>query len=127
MDNDKFRSAFPEFSDAVVYTEDQLTFWASFAALQIDQNKWASMYDNGVYLYVAHEITIQSQNVKAALLGKTPGQQSGIANAKAVGSVNASYDSTSQTEKDAGYWNRTTYGMKFYRLMKLFGMGAIQL
>ncbi|MBX9696911.1 MAG: DUF4054 domain-containing protein [Alphaproteobacteria bacterium] len=46
---------------------------------------------------------------------------------KSVGGVSVGYDSTAQSEKDAGWWNRTTYGQQFIRLVRIFGAGAIQL
>ncbi len=76
---------------------------------------------------MAHELVLAAQNAKAAQVGGSPGQQGGIANSKTVGSVTVSYDASTSTEKDAGYWNLTTYGKQFIRLARIFGAGAIQL
>lgn len=122
-----FRAEFPEFGDTSVYPDAQLTFWSSIAEMQVVQCAWQDMYTFGVKLYVAHEITMATQNVKAATIGGSPGQSGGIANSKAVGAVNVAYDSVTQSEKDAGWWNRTTYGQQFIRLARMFGAGAIQL
>jgi len=104
-----------------------ITFWAGVAELQINKCLWDNMYVNGVQLYVAHEITLAAQNVQAASVGGSPGQHGGIANSKAVGAVNVGYDANTQTEKDAGWWNRTIYGQQFIRLARMFGSGAVQL
>lgn len=85
------------------------------------------MWEQGVKLYVAHEITLAAQNQKAAATGGSPGQSGGIANSKTVGSVSVGYDTTSTAEKDAGWWNLTNYGKQFIRLARIFGAGAIQL
>lgn len=122
-----FRSEFPEFGDTTSYPDAQLNFWASIAEAQVVQRVWCDMFTFGVKLYVAHEVTIATQNVRATANGGSPGQSGGIANSKAVGAVNVAYDFATQSEKDAGWWNRTTYGQQFYRLVRLFGAGAIQL
>lgn len=122
-----FRSQFPEFSDTAKYPDAQLNFWASIAEQQVVQCIWGDQYTFGVKLYVAHEVTLAYQNVKVSSQGGTPGQNSGIANNKAVGDVSVGYDSSTNTEKDAGWWNLTNYGKQFIRMVRLFGAGAIQL
>lgn len=127
MDIGAFRVSFPEFVSAVTYPDQMITFWATFAEAQVRQCVWKSQWQVGVQLFVAHEITLAAQNAKAATVGGSPGQQGGIANTKTVGSVSVGYDSTSSSEKDAGYWNLTTYGKQFIRFARMFGAGAIQL
>ncbi len=127
MDVVAFRKNFPEFSDTATYTDIQIGFWSTIAERLVNKCLWADSYDFGVNLYVAHAITIAVQNTKAALVGGTPGVSGGIANSKAVGAVNVAYDAPTQTEMNAGWWNRTTYGQQFIRLARMFGSGAIQL
>lgn len=122
-----FRAEFPEFSDTVAYPDAQLNFWASIAEKQVVQSIWTTLYTFGVKLYVAHEITMATQNVKTAAVGGAPGQSGGIASSKAVGAVNVSYDPNTTTERDAGWWNMTNYGKQFIRLARMFGAGVIQL
>lgn len=127
MDIPAFRTAFPEFSNTTVYPTPQITFWATVAEKMVLQSIWNTMWTQGVNLYVAHEMTLAAQNTKAAGVGGSPGQQGGIANTKTVGTVTVGFDSATTTEKDAGYWNLTTYGKQFIRLARIFGAGAIQL
>lgn len=127
MDITAFRAEFPEFSDVVVYPDAQITFWATIAERQVVKCVWDDMYEFGVKLYVAHEITLAAQNKKTAAVGGMPGTSGGVPNSKTVGGVSVSYDSTVTSEKDAGWWNLTNYGKQFYRLIKLFGAGCIQL
>lgn len=122
-----FRTNFPEFSDTAAYPSAQITFWSTIAEKQLPYNIWTDMWDNAVQLYTAHEIVIARQNVQAANAGGSPGQSGGIANNKTVGSVSVGFDANTQSEKNAGWWNRTTYGQQLYRLMLLFGAGCIQL
>lgn len=122
-----FRAAFPEFSDATAYPDAEITFWATVAEAQVNKSLWCDLYVQGVMLYVAHEITLATQNVNASTVGGSPGQSGGIASQKAVGAVSVSYDPNTTTEKDAGWWNLTNYGKQFIRLARLFGAGAVQL
>jgi hypothetical protein len=101
--------------------------WSELAIAMVDCRRWRSQTLLGISLYVAHEITLEAQSVAAAKIGGTPGQQAGQANNKTVGSVTVQYDSASAAEKDAGWWNLTTYGKQFIRLARIFGAGAIQL
>lgn len=127
LDIPKFRTEFPEFSDTVLYPSTMITFWGTLAEKMVLECPWGECRMDGIKLYVAHEITLAAQNAKSASVGGTPGSSGGIANSKTVGSVTVSYDSTSTSEKDAGWWNLTNYGKQFIRLARIFGAGAIQL
>lgn len=125
----QFRRDFQEFQDAVVYPDQLINFWADLASTQLRDCVWKpeSVRDKGISLYVAHEITLAAQSVKAASAGGVPGVSGGVATTKTVGSVTVGYDAQTTSEKDAGYWNLTNYGKQFYRLMRLFGAQCIQL
>lgn len=127
MDIALFRQNFPEFADVAAYPTSQITFWSSVAEKMVVADVWQDMYDNGVQLYVAHELVLARQNEMAAAVGGLPGQGGGIATNKTVGSVSVGYDANTTTEKDAGWWNLTNYGKQFYRLTQIFGSGCIQL
>lgn len=127
MDIAVFRAAFPEFTDTAVYPAAQITFWSAVAEKLVNQDVWQDMYINAVQLLTAHEITLATQNRKAAAIGGIPGGTSGQQSSKTVGSVSVAYDTTSSAEKDAGYYNSTIYGKQFYHLTRLFGAGAMQL
>lgn len=122
-----FRTAFPEFADNEVYTNDEITFWAELAEMQLRQCIWKNAWIKGVSLYVAHEITLAAQNKKASNSGGVPGTSGGIANTKTVGNATIGYDTVSSAEKDAGWWNLTNYGKQLYHLFRIFGAGAVQL
>lgn len=122
-----FRTQFPEFKDTVKYPDQMITFWAGLAETQVRQCVWKKQWTMGVSLYTAHEITIAAQNITTANFDGTPGTFGGIANNKTVGSASVGYDSEATSEKDAGWYNKTTYGQQFYRLAMLFGAGGIQL
>lgn len=95
--------------------------------MQVSASTWGNMAPNGVMLYVAHEITLAARDAKSGGMGGAPGGTSGPINSKTVGSVTASYDTQQVAEKDAGFWNLTTYGKQFIRLSRLFGAGCVNL
>jgi hypothetical protein len=127
LDIPLFRTSFPEFADTVKYPTQMITFWAGLAEAQVRKCAWKCQWSTGVQLYVAHEITLAAQNSATSKFGGTPGTFGGIANTKTVGAASVGYDSSTTTEKDAGYWNLTNYGKQFIRLARLFGAGAVQL
>ena len=122
-----FRTSFKEFSNTEVYPTSLIELWVGVASLMVDECRWKRMWTMGVSLYIAHELTLSAQNQKAAAVGGTPGQQGGIATAKTVGSVTVQFDANTTAEKDAGFWNLTTYGKQFIRYARIFGAGCVQL
>jgi hypothetical protein len=123
----EFRQAFPEFGDTAKYPDSMLSFWGEVAEQQVVERRWRRMTRQGQSLYVAHEITLAAQNYNAGNVGGIPGGTGGPINSKTVGSVTAAYDTQQTAEKDAGYWNLTTYGKQFIHLARIFGSGPVQL
>lgn len=121
-----FRAAFPEFLDTSRFPDAMIDFWAGLATAQVNENRWGLQTNTGIQLYVAHEITLAAQNQKTATIGGNPGGTSGPTNSKTVGSVSVGYDTQQTAEKDAGWWNLTTYGKQFIRLARIFGAGVVQ-
>lgn len=128
FDKAAFRAAFPEFADTARYPDAMLDFWSGIGERLMfpQQHRWDTVYDYGLQLFVAHNITIASQNVKAGAAGGVPGGVSGPTTSKAVGSVSVSYDAASSIEPNAGHWNLTTYGKMLIHLARMIGAGGIQ-
>lgn len=133
MDIAAFRAAFPEFADIVKYPDATITFWQELAegvdgvGGMVIASRWKSQATKGIMLYVAHELVLAEMNQASGVAGGTPGGQSGPANSKTVGSVTVAYDTQQGAEKDAGWWNLTSYGKQFYRLSRIYGSGMVQL
>lgn len=129
MDIVAFRQGFPEFSDTTCFPSSQINFQSTIATELMNQCAWRdqTMLNYAIQLYVAHTLTLASQNQKIVAAGGTPGTFGGIANSKTVGGVSVGYDSASTSEQGAGWYNLTNYGKQLYHLIKLFGAGAIQL
>jgi len=127
MDKAAFRINFPEFANTATYPDGQLDLWATVAESLLPQDMWQDNYTLATNLYVAHELVIAQQNLRLASNGGPPGTFGGVAQSKAVGAVNVTYDSVGTSNKDASFWNLTVYGKQLYRLMLLFGAGSVQL
>ena len=128
FDKAAFRAAFPEFADTARYPDAMLDFWAGIGERLMfpQQHRWGTVYDYGLQLFVAHNITIAAQNVAASGSGGVPGNISGPTASKSVGSVSVSYDTASSIEPNAGHWNLTTYGKMLIHLARMIGAGGIQ-
>lgn len=124
-----FRADFPEFGTSPgtgAFTDARITFWLSIAALMLNSCRWSDLLDHGTELFVAHHLTMDFNNQRAAAVGGQIGQTSGPLASKSVDKVAASYSTGEVTLETAGHWNLTTYGLQFYQLMKMMGAGPIQ-
>jgi Protein of unknown function (DUF4054) len=119
----QFRAIFPEFADRNTYLSAAVQFWLTNAQAQINYDAWLNSYAEGVYLFTAHQLKVAGNAAKKAAAGGA----SGPVASKTVGSVSVSYDTASTAEDGAGFWNLSNYGKRYWRLVKLFGAGAIQL
>lgn len=122
IDIDDFRASFPEFSDIVKFPDAQVVYWSSVAECATNEVVFGCMYKNVIYLYTAHTLALAFKNQ----LNPIPGQGIGLTSSKSVGSVSTSYDTASIVEEGGGYWNETSYGREYLRLVKLFGVGVRQ-
>jgi hypothetical protein len=119
-----FRAMWPEFGDTSVYPDVAVTTFLGLGYDFLNPEKWRSALDFGVGLYTAHQLAIRAQAVAAANVGGVPGTQGGVLASKAVDKVSAGYDVAAGTYEGAGYWNRTTYGVRLWDMVLMFGAGG---
>lgn len=123
-----FRQNFPEFADTTKYPDAQVTFWLGYATrLLYSVDRWADMLDDGIQFVMAHQLALAARSQAAASAGGAPGSTAGAVASKSVGGVSVSYDTGAALLQDGGYWNLTTYGIQFWQLAMLVGMGGFQL
>lgn len=120
-----FRARFPEFGDAMVYTDPVVDMWLEFAGQMVNGDRWKKLTQMGVDLLCSHHLVLQRKAQLAAALGGAPGEASGIVNSKQVDKVHVGYDVASVSEEGGGDYNATTYGRRFKHLSNLMGMGAM--
>ena len=136
VDASSFVADLPEFADATKYPPASITYWLNAASQLMNQNRWGapavagqpnSLYDLGQEMYVAHQLTLEARAQAVAANGGVPGESAGMVSAKSVDGVSKSYDTASAAEQNAGYFNLTVYGQRFWRLAEQVGMGGLQL
>jgi hypothetical protein len=124
FDTAQFRLNFPEFSDIVRYPDSQIDFWVSVGEICLIQPRWRELYDQGISLFVAHNVVLAAQNKAATDAGGAPGQGAGPKQSKSVGSASVSYNIQLIAETNAGEWNATNYGRQLIRLARMLGVGG---
>ena len=115
-----FRAVYPQFADEERYPDAAIQYRLTVAEQQVGVSRWGDMYVHGVFLQVAHHLTIAS----AVASGNRTG---GVVASKSGDGLSVSYDNTSSSETGAGFWNSTAYGREYWRLVRIYGMGAVQL
>lgn len=131
-----FRKDFPEFTDPP-YTALKIQFWANLAGLLLRQERWGpsaatenspptTIYDQGIELFVAHNLVLERARDRAADKGAIPGLSKGMISSEGVGPVSVSYDTGSAMEEGAGHWNLTTYGLQFIQISRYLGSAGYQ-
>ena len=121
-----FKGHYPEFVCPDTYPQSQVQFWLDIAYSMLNASRWGRQLDIGVELYVAHNLALEARSQATAANGGIPGESVGVLNSKSVDKVSAGYDTGIATEQNAGHWNSTIYGTRFYRLAKMFGAGPVQ-
>lgn len=127
MTPDQFREDFPEFSDDVKYSTPVVEFWLTVSTSLVNSCRWGILTDQGIELCTAHHLVLAARDEQASDVGGIPGQMTGPLSSKAVDKVSASYDTGAATIDDGGFWNLTTYGVRYLTLAKMMGAGGIQL
>ncbi|WP_079218926.1 DUF4054 domain-containing protein [Herbaspirillum robiniae] len=127
MDSTTFRRDFPEFSDKTVYPDAQVEFWLTVAVSLVNPCVWGELTDQAMELVTAHHLVLGARDQKASSVGGIPGLVNGPQSSKAVDKVSAGYDTGAVTIDGAGFWNMTTYGIRYITLARIFGAGGIQL
>lgn len=126
MDIAKFRNDFPEFADPTKYSDTQVALWLSVAGHLVNAERWGPLMDLALGLVAAHHLVLGARDVQAAEVGGVPGQMTGPQSSKSVDKVSASYDTGAATIDGAGFWNLTSYGVRFVTLSKSIGAGPLQ-
>lgn len=122
---EQFRSVFKEFENPETYDDNIIQYFFDLAAKLLPANRWNDVLDDGIYLYTAHQLSLQAQAVLDSSDGNAPGSNSGVISSQSVDKVSMSMDTGSGMEKDGGHWNLTTYGTRFLRLSNIIGAGPI--
>lgn len=116
-----FLAIFPEFSNVNMYPVARVNFWFGYAINFVNPTRWGSVYNQGVSLYTAHLLVIDSRNQLQQ------GAVSGIDTGQSADGISYTVDSSSVVIAGAGLFNSTTYGIQYYQLALMMGSGGLQI
>ena len=123
----QFRIDFPEFANTATYPDVGVSFWITVATRMLPSLRWQDNLDYGTELFVAHHLVLAARDQAASAAGGIPGEVKGPTASKSVDKVSVSYDAGAVALTDAGFWNLTSYGIRFLTLGRYVGAGGIQL
>lgn len=121
-----FLENYREFSKASIYADEDVAYYLALAGLMLNADRWGPMIDIGTELFVAHHLSLETMARAEAKRGLPPGAARGALSGSSVDKVSYSYDTTSVSEADAGHWNLTIYGKRYWRLVQMHGAGPVQ-
>lgn len=113
----KFRSAFPEFADDVIYPDAMLEVWHGMAACQVREIPNCSCMDLAILLCVAHI---------GHILSKAANGQNATGNitSSAIDKVSVGF-SVPPFADGWGYWlGLSPYGQQLYAMLQSMGAGG---
>lgn len=120
-----FRQGFPEFASTSDYPDSMIQFWLDWAPKLLNESRWGEVFDLGVSLFTAHNISIEKRNLNAVVKGGVPGSSSMVMTASAVDKVSVSYDASAGLDPADGQWNLTNYGTRLIQILKMMGAGPL--
>jgi len=123
----QLRSDFPEFNDPTRYPDSLIQTWLTVAASLVNADRWVELTNIGIELVTAHHLVLSVRDQTAATVGGVPGIMTGPTSAKAVDKVSTSYNTGAAALDGGGFWNLTSYGVRYLSLARMFGAGGLQI
>jgi hypothetical protein len=122
-----FRAAFPEFTDATIYPDQQVQTYLDIGTA-LAGPRWGSLRQTGAHLVSAHMLALSRHAAlrAGASGGAAPGINTGLLTSKSVSKVSVGYDTSGTGIDGGGPWNYTSYGTQYLWLMKLLGTGGYE-
>ncbi|MET3654085.1 DUF4054 domain-containing protein [Dyella japonica] len=123
---DQLRTDFPEFADTTAYPDSGVNLWLGLAAVTLPEDLWGAWWVIGQELFACHHLVLAAQASEDVADGNTPGEVTGATSAKAVDKVSVSYDPSTVSLTDGGFWNMSRYGIQFLQFARMIGAGGRQ-
>lgn len=123
---EQFRQDLPAFSDTTKYSDEAASFWMLLATKLVNQTRFGELSNIAIELYTAHNLILEQQTALVITRGGIP-IGIGPTASRSVGPVSISYDFNISIDQQAGFWNLTIYGQRFWYLVQMAGAGGIQL
>jgi len=110
-----FKARFPEFSSI---DDSRINIFIDDSLLVLNEATWGSMYSIAVCYLTAHYLALGEMSSNG-----DSGTTGGIAS-QAVDGTSISFNSFSPTSEFSSFYNSTSYGQRFYTLIKSLGVMA---
>lgn len=124
----QFRTDFSEFADTSKYPDALVALWLTVALAQVQNaDRWSTLLPTAQELVAAHYLVLATRDRLAAANGGTPGAPLALVTAEAAADLSTAYDVTALLLENAGLWNQTSYGQRYFSLARMIGAGGIQL
>ena len=114
----EFRARFPEFDSA---SDSEVQSFINDTLCSFDQSRWDCFYKRGHSLYVAHLLSLRSQQSEGN--SGTSGMDS-VQNEAADG-VSVSYATYTPSNSNESFFMGTSYGRAYIMLLRSGGIGGI--
>jgi len=111
----EFKTRFTEFS---AIADATIEIFIEDSVLMINETHWGDKYDLGLYYLSAHYLSLSILSGSGNTSSVLP--QSG----KSVDGTSVSFSSPSYDDGNEAYYNSTTYGQRFWSLIRSLGVGA---
>jgi len=125
IDATAFRGMFPEFASTVQYSDAQILAWLTIAYDSFNACRFGASLDMAVALFTAHNLVLGANNVNVANNGGVPGTVTGPVTSQSAGHVSQSYNVTAMLLSGAGEFNGTSYGIRFWTLVRAKKIGGV--
>ena len=121
----QFRTDFPAFANTTVYPDTSVNIWAITADLLLDANAWGDLLSIGEELFIAHNLVLDGMGNAEGQRGGLVGFAKGPVSSESGDKVSISYAVQAAMEEGAGHWNMTSYGQRYWALMRMVGTGVV--
>lgn len=130
----EFLADFPEFGPAQVggpsiFTPSAIDYWLIVAGYTISNStRWGNLYYVAFELFVAHNLALEAWASQGTPQNQqlVPGIAKGPIAGKSAGDVSITYNNAAVMDPAAQHWNFTVYGIRMWKLIRLIGMGPLQ-
>ena len=125
---ENFKNMFPLFESVDI---NRINFWINLFRNTYDEKIFGNLWEQGCYLYVAHNLFLELKSEQYMQEGKFNTQ--GVDNIsagvltndyKATGPVihSKAYTNKNMLLEGIGEWGQTVYGQRFFQILKIVGM-----
>jgi hypothetical protein len=128
-----FRSQFPSFVNTDTYPDARVVFWLRLGQKMLNKRRWGNVYEEGLYLFVAHNLTVEREVMSGTGAGGSDGgggESIGMVTSESQTIGDTSYSatySTGEAYSSDGQMSGTIYGQMYLDLVRIIGAGGVQL